>query len=191
MLAMMVMVPFQQALADSHTDAVVGTADQSDSNDKFTISLDGVDIRSLIETVTERTGKGFIVDPRVKATVTVVSSKPIDADELYELFLSVLDVHGFAAVKAGSLIKIVPTTDGVKSAIPLVNEQAAPNDELVTRVIPVQNGAAQPMVESLRPLLSASASISAELTTNTIIITDTAANIDRLEKLIQSLDGTD
>jgi len=111
--------------------------------------------------------------------------------------LSVLAVHGFAAVEAGSLIKIVPTTAGVTGAIPLLNERsdksgepADPGDELVTEVIRVQNTSAQQMVETLRPLVAAPASISAEATSNTIIITDRAANIARLTEIIQSLDGS-
>ena len=92
------------------------------TNDTVTINLKNADIRSLIETVSLQTGKNFIIDPRVKATVTVISSSPITKDELYRLFLSVLDVHGFATVQAGSMIKIVPTSVGVQSPVPVLAE---------------------------------------------------------------------
>ena len=95
---------------------------QSNSNDKFTLNLKDVDIRSLIETVSLQTGKNFIVDPRVKANVTVISSEPVNKDKLYAVFLSVLDVHGFAAVPVGEMIKIVPATVGVQSPVPVLNE---------------------------------------------------------------------
>jgi len=92
------------------------------TNDTVTINLKNADIRSLVETVSLQTGKNFIIDPRVKATVTVISSSPITKDELYRLFLSVLDVHGFATVPAGSMIKIVPTSVGVQSPVPVLAE---------------------------------------------------------------------
>ena len=187
-LALTMVVPLSPANAQS--------AEPNQANES-TLNLDNADIRTLIETVATRTGRSFIVDPRVKANVTVILSESIDDDELYELFLSVLAVHGFAAVEAGSLIKIVPTTAGVTGAIPLLNERSdksgepvVPGDELVTEVIRVQNTPAQQMVETLRPLVAAPASISAEATSNTIIITDRAANIARLTEIIQSLDGS-
>ena len=95
---------------------------QSNSHEKFTLNLKDVDIRSLIETVSSQTGKNFIVDPRVKANVTVISSEPVNKDKLYAVFLSVLDVHGFAAVPVGEMIKIVPATVGVQSPVPVLNE---------------------------------------------------------------------
>jgi len=95
---------------------------QTDNTETFTINLKNTDIRSLIETVSLQTGRNFIVDPRVKAKVTVISSEPITADKLYELFLSVLDVHGYAAVPIGNLVKIVPTTVGVQSPVPVLSE---------------------------------------------------------------------
>lgn len=162
---------------------------RAQSKETFTLSLDNVDILSLIETVSEKTGKNFIVDPRVKAKVTVISSEGIDADKLYELFLSVLDVHGFAAVPSGSITKIVPLAVGVQSAVPLSGEQSGALDELITEVIPVRNISAQQVVEALRPLVPAPVSLSAEPGSNTVIITDRAANIARLIEIINALDS--
>jgi len=106
------------------------------------------------------------------------------------LFLSVLEVHGFTAVEAGSLTRIVPTTAGVQSAIPVIKEQTASDNELVTEVVPVQNMPAQELVEVLRPLLQQGATISAEVNSNTLIITDTAANIARLTEIIRELENS-
>jgi len=145
------LIPFSQALAQAQT------------SETFTVNLNNADIHSLIQTVTERTGKNFIVDPRVRASVTVISSEPVDADEFYQMFLSILDIHGFAAVPAGSFIKIVPATVGVQSAVPVLKRQPVAGDELVTEVIHVRNVPAQQLVEALRPLLPATASFSAEV----------------------------
>lgn len=161
---------------------------QDNPDSTFTLNLDNVDIHSLIETVSIRTGKNFIVDPRVNATINVVSSKPLDADKLYDLFLSVLETHGFAAVQVGQIIKIVPSSVGVQSAVPLIREQAIAADELVSQVIYLERASATQVVATLRPLLPESASISAESTGNTIVITDRAANIEKLIELITLLD---
>ena len=163
---------------------------QANDNETFSLELNNADIMSLIETVSLRTKTNFIVDPRVKATVNVVSTEPINADKLYDIFLSVLDVHGYAAVKAGNLVKIVPTSVGVTSALPVVSDTFDASDELVTQIIQLKNMSAQQLVESLRPLLSESGSISAEGISNTIVVTDSAANIAKIVGLIKSVGGT-
>ncbi len=161
---------------------------QDNLDETFTLNLENVDINTLIETVAIRTGKNFIVDPRVKATINVVSSEPLNAEKLYDLFLSVLQVHGYAAVQAGSLVKIVPTSTAVQSAIPLLGERSSSGDELVSRVIQLNNIPALEVVQALRPLFPDAASISAESTSNTIVITDREANIEKLIELIILMD---
>jgi len=160
---------------------------QATEDETFSLELKNADIMSLIETVSLRTKTNFIVDPRVKATVSVVSTGPLDADKLYDIFLSVLEVHGYAAVKAGNLVKIVPKAVGVTSALPVLSDTNEANDELVTQVIQLKNMQAQQLVEILRPLLSESGSISAEGITNTIVVTDRAANITKIIRLINGI----
>ncbi|MFK7893010.1 MAG: secretin N-terminal domain-containing protein [Granulosicoccus sp.] len=160
---------------------------QSNTSEKFTLQLRNADIHSLIETVSERTGKNFIVDPRVKARVTVVSSEPIDSVELNELFLSVLDVHGFAEIPAGRLFKIVPLQTGVQSAVPVVGALPEPDAGLITRLIPLTHMSVVELVEVLRPLLPATANLGAEPSSNTLIITDSAANVERIIDLVHEL----
>lgn len=162
--------------------------DQESLDETFLLNLKNVDIRSLIETVSQRTGKNFIVDPRVKATVTMISSDPINQEKLYEIFLSVLEVHGYAAVTAGEVVKIVPSSVGAQSAIPVLNEKAGSSAELISRVIVLHSIPAQQMVETLRPLLPQTASIGAESNTNTIVVTDRADNIEKLIALINRMD---
>ena len=165
------------------------SAAQDNPDERFTLNLENVEISSLIETVAKRTGRTFIVDPRVKATINVVSAEPLNAEKLYELFLSVLDVHGYAAVQAGSLTKIVPTSVGVQSAVPLVNGSSTTGDELVSRVIQLNTLSAVEVLGAVRPLFPDAASLSAESTSNTLIITDRVANVEKLIRLIKSMDG--
>jgi general secretion pathway protein D len=155
----------------------------------ITLNLKDADIGTLIETVAEYTGKNFVIDPRVKAKVTVVSSKPMTQDEVYQVFLSILQVHGYSAVPVGNIIKIVPDVTG-KQGPALVTNDSHPGigDELVTQVIAVQNVPAAQMVPILRPLVPQQGHLAAYAASNVLVISDRAANILRLEKIIQRID---
>ena len=160
----------------------------SQSEETFMLNLNNVDIRSLIETVSRRTGKNFIVDPRVNANVTVVSAEPVDASGLYELFQSVLAVHGFATVTSGSFTKIVPLTVAVQSAVPVVIDETSQGDRLVSVVIPIRYASAQEVAEAIRPLVTVQGSVSAEVNSNSLIVTDLSLNIAGLKRVIRQLD---
>ena len=157
----------------------------------FTLNLKNADIQSLIQTVSRQTGRNFVVDPRVKARVTVISSSPLNAEELYETFLSVLQVHGFAAVPSGDLYKIVPDVNAKQGPVPEYNAERSEADQLVTQVIKVQNVPAAQLVPILRPLVPQQGHLAAYAATNTLIVTDRAANIDRLITIINGVDRPD
>lgn len=154
-----------------------------------TLNLKDADIRSLIETVAQATGTNFVIDPRVKAKVTVISSQPMNPTEVYQVFLSILQVHGFSAVPAGEVIKIVPDVNAKQGPV-AVTTQASPGrgDQLVTRVIPIQNVPAAQMVPILRPLVPQQGHLAAYAASNALIISDRAANIARLAKIISRID---
>ena len=158
--------------------------------DSFTLKLKNTDIHSFIATVSKQTGRNFVVDPRVKAKVTVVSSQEMDANELYEVFLSVLQVHGFSAVPTGDVIKIVPDVSAKQNPVPDL-ARGTRNDQLVTHVITVENVPAAQLVPILRPLVPQQGHLAAYAATNALIITDRAANISRLMKIIKRIDRPD
>jgi len=133
----------------------------------FTLNLKNADIHSLIQTVSRQSGRNFVVDPRVKARVTVISSTPLNADELYETFLSVLQVHGYAAVPSGDLTKIVPDVNAKQGPVPAFSEDASSSDQLVTKVIKVANVPAAQLVPILRPLVPQQGHLAAYASTNT------------------------
>ena len=162
---------------------------QDNPDQTFTLNLQNVDIHTLIETVSTRTGRNFIVDPRVKGTVNVISSEPLNANKLYELFLSVLEVHGYAAVEAGPLTKIVPSLVATQSSTPVLSDDSNVADDMVSEVIHLNRISALEVVDVLRPLFPETASISAESTSNSIVITDRTANIEKLIELIKSMDS--
>jgi general secretion pathway protein D len=155
-----------------------------------TLNLKGVDIGVLIESVSEITGKSFIIDPRVEGKVTVVSSRPMSAAELYETFQSVLRIHGYAAVPAGgTMVKIVPEAVAAQDGGTGARSVSGP-DELVTRVIEVRHVAAAELVNLLRPLLPQQAVLAAHTGSNALLVTDRAGNVDRIAALIARIDTT-
>lgn len=155
----------------------------------ITLNLKDADINALIGTVAEVTGKNFIVDPRVKGKVTVISSRAMDAHEVYQVFLSILKVHGFAAVPSGSVIKILPDVSAKQDSIPNVSDaEPGSGDEMVTRVIQVDNIAAAQLVPILRPLVPQQGHLAAYPTTNVLIISDRAENVSRLVSIIRRID---
>jgi len=156
------------------------------------VNIRNADIQAFISQIAEMTGKNFVVDPRVRARdVTVVSTKALTAAEVYELFLSVLQVHGYAAVPSGDIIKIVPNTTAKQSNLPLVGKNEAGGEELVTRVIPVENSPVEELVPVLRPLVPQYGHLAAVGSANALIISDHMDNIRRMEAIIASLDNAE
>jgi general secretion pathway protein D len=156
-----------------------------------TLNLKDAEIATLITTVSEVTGKNFIVDPRVKGKVTVISSSPMTADGVYETFLAVLEVQGFAAVPAGEAIKIIPDTNARQDGGSYSGTgRSLPKDEIVTHVYEIKNGSASQLVPILRPLVPQWGHLAAYTPSNMLIISDRAANVLRLQNLIATIDRT-
>lgn len=155
----------------------------------ITLNLKDADINAVINTVSKVTGKNFIVDPRVKGRVNIISSRPMDKGEIYQVFLSILDVHGFSAVPSGNIIKILPNASAKQGALPVAtDENPGTGDELVTRVIELANVSAAQLVPILRPLVPQQGHLAAYARSNILIISDSAANIKRLVKIIDKID---
>ena len=163
----------------------------SAAEDTWKINLKNADIREFISQVSTITGRSFIIDPRVKGDVTVVSSTSMDRDGIYELFLSVLQVHGFAAVPSGDVVRIVQTVLAKQSGNPNDFEEGLESQELVTRVIPVLNAPSDEMVKVLRPLIPQYGQIAALSQPNVLIISDHASNINRLVEIVNRVDVAD
>ena len=151
----------------------------------ITLNMKGADINAVISTVAEATGKNFIVDPRVKGKVTIISSTSLNDDQLYQVFLAILDVHGFTAVPTtGGVIKILPDSDAKHLGTPTRGK----GEEMVTQVIEVKHIAAAQLVPILRPLVPPQGHLAAHAQTNVLIISDRVSNISRLLKIIARID---
>jgi general secretion pathway protein D len=147
------------------------------------------DLTSIIEAVSAITGKNFIIDPRVRAQVTMLSSTPMSPAAFYEAFLAILQVHGFVAVPAGKVIKIVPDANARQMpANDLPEEVSSSSDEIVTQVISVQNVSAAQLVPILRPLIPQYGHLAAYPTSNILIISDHANNVNRMIRIIRRID---
>jgi general secretion pathway protein D len=156
-----------------------------------TLNLKDADINTLITTVSEVTGKNFIVDERVKGKVTVISSKPMSSEAVYETFLAVLAVKGFVAIPAGAVIKIVQDNAARQEGGARLSDGAGlPLDDVVTHVYQIENVSAAQLVPILRPLVPQWGHLVSYGPSNMLIISDRAANVQRLEKIIQQIDRT-
>ena len=155
----------------------------------YTVNLKETDIQELIKFVAEVTGSTIVVDPAVKGKVKVVSSKPVSSAELYDLFLSILEVHGYAAVRSGDVIRVIPSKDARSSPVNVTDAQSGRiNSEYVTQVIRLENISAAKLIPVLRPLVPQQAHMAAYAPSNAIIISDVSANIERIRDVIERMD---
>lgn len=157
----------------------------------WTVNFRDADIEELIRFVAEATGKTIIIDPAVQGTVQVISATPVGRDELYQLFLSILDVQGYSAVESSNVVRVIPAQNARTTPIPVNLDQPAPDSsELITQVIQVNNVSAVQLVPILRPLAAQQAQMTAYAASNSIIISDTAANIEKIRTLAEFIDSS-
>jgi general secretion pathway protein D len=157
----------------------------------YTVNLKDTDIQELIKFVADATGKTIVVDPSVKGKVRVVSSNPVSAPELYQLFLSILEVHGFTAVLSGDVVRVIQNKDARSAPVGVKDDRAAvTTDEYVTAVIRLDNISAAKLIPVLRPLVPQQAHMAAYAPSNAIIISDISSNIDKIRDIIDRMDKT-
>lgn len=148
---------------------------------------DGVPIMRLVERVAEKSGKKFIVDPRVRADVQLVGQQA--ADVSYDEFLVILSIYGFTALEGGGYVRVIPDAIVRQLPLPMVSSSSKHSaNEFVTAVIPVKNMPATQLVPILRPLLPQAGHLAAVLCSNTLIMVDTYGNVKRIEALVQEID---
>lgn len=159
--------------------------------EEITLNFKDTDINDLISVISEVTAKTFVVDPRVKAKVTVVSHKPLNRDEVYDVFLSILSVHGFSAVESGAVTKILPDSQARAEHVPVTAPNTAidtAGDALVTQIVQVEHISAPQLVPLLRPMVNQQGHLVAYPANNTLIIADRANTVKRLLEIIQRVD---
>ncbi|UCF87914.1 MAG: type II secretion system secretin GspD [bacterium] len=180
------MVLFTVALAFSLLPPAAVLAAQT-----YNIDFNDVEIRKVIETVSEITGKNFLIDDRVQGNVTVIGPKSLTAGELYQVFLSILNVKGFAVVPSGKVIKVIPAASiagyGVQMKVGK-SEGIAGVDAYVTQIIPIEYTEAEELKNLLAPLIPKTDNITAYSPTNLLIVTTTESLLARINQIIAMVD---
>ena len=179
--------PLWALLAAAPLVATISTQAQAQT---WKINLRDADLTAFINEVADITGKNFAVDPRVRGNVTVISNKALNKDEVYDLFLGVLNVNGVVALPSGNTVKLVPDSNAKNSGIPYDARNRAGGDQIVTRVIWLENTNPNDLIPALRPLMPQFAHLAAVAGTNALIVSDRATNIYQLQNIIRNLDGT-
>ncbi|MFH2092700.1 MAG: type II secretion system secretin GspD [Pseudomonadota bacterium] len=171
-------------LADPIVEPIVNKSDY------VSFDFNNVDINVLIKFISKLTHKNFVVDNKVKGSVTIISPTKISIPDAYKVFLSVLDIHGYTTVESGSVIKVVPVadarSDNVDTRLSAGMENLA--DQIVTRIIPLQYANSDELKTLLMPLVSKGNIIQSYGDTNMLIVTATLSSIERLVKIIDTID---
>jgi general secretion pathway protein D len=169
--------------------AVPGSAALAQDADAVTLNFVNADIDAVIKAMAEITGRNFVVDPRVKGTINIVSARPVPRSLVYPTLLSALRLQGFAAVESEGVVKIVPEAEAKQQGGPVSQGAVgAAGDRLVTQVVTLHNESAAQLVNVLRPLISPNNAIAAFPASNALVITDYADNVRRILRIVASLD---
>lgn len=186
----------------AHLRAVAGTAARAfllaaivaapcrAAEDTVTLNFVNADIDAVVKAIAEITGRNFIVDPKVKGTVNIVSSRPVPKELVYPTLLSALRMQGIVAVEGDNVVKLVPEADARTQGAPVVRGRggAGDGDRLVTQVITLRYESAVQLVNVLRPMIAPNNTIAAYPASNALVITDYADNMRRITQVIASLD---
>ena len=159
------------------------------ADERVTLNFVNSDIESTIKAVGLISGKNFVIDPRVKGTINIVSATPVQKELVYPILLSSLRLQGFAAVEAPGLVKIVPEADAKQHfGITTDKKLDVSGDRIITQVYPLRYESASQLVPILRPMVTPNNVIAAYNGANTLVITDYADNVKRLNKIVASID---
>jgi len=155
--------------------------------EEVTLALEKADIQDLIQWASNHIDKTIIVHPNVKGRVSVLAGEPINEEDAYHIFMSVLQVHGFAVVETEQSIKILPDALAKQSGSAFSGTEPL-GEEMVVRLIKVKNVSVGPLVSLLRPLMPQVAHLGAYVQSNALIVADRAQNIDKILKIVEDID---
>ena len=181
-------------LVTSLITGVLMLASSSAAWAEFTLNLKDADLKHFIAKVADITGKTFVADQRANNSpikVTIISTTPMTETEVYEVFLTVLRIHGYAAVPSGNVVKIIQQVLAKQSPSDADFALTANGEQIVTQVIEVQNTSSEDLIKSIRPLLPQYGHMAALTTPNVLIVADHADNIRRYRDMIKRIDVAD
>lgn len=160
----------------------------NDAEPTYTVQFNDSDILEVIKFVAEVTGKTMVIDPRVKGRIKIMSSEALTEAELFALFRSVLEISDYTVVEVGDIVRVLPLKDARTSPTSVNKKTHADDSEFVTQVLQLKNIDAAKVIPILRPLVPQNSHLAAYPPSNAILITDTRANIDRVNEVIEKID---
>ncbi len=183
----LILVPLQ-SIGLPATVKVQPKGNLAEESDKVVLNFNDADIQLVIRAISKLSGKNYVIDPRVKGTVTIVSDRPIAKSASYKVLSSALRMQGFATVEADGVIKVLPEQDGRTYGMRM-SRSAKWNsgDQLITRVFVLETGSASQVAAALRPLVSPNNALAVYPGSNALIITDYASNLARISAIIDNL----
>ena len=173
------------------SSVLLASAAQPAGKNQVTLNFVNADIEVVVKAVSQITGKNFIIDPRVRGTVTIVSANPMSSSLVYDVFLSALRLQGYTAVEDRGIVKIVPEADAKLHTGPIRgpdDKVGGVGDQIQTQVFSLKYESASQVLPILRPLIAPNNTITVSQDTNSLVITDYASNLQRLGKIIDSID---
>jgi general secretion pathway protein D len=191
LLSLVFLFAFFPAAGFAQEDSKTGQQESSSGKPAYvTMNFKDVDLQVFIKFISELTGKNFLIDPNVKGTVTIISPQKVTVNEVYQVFLSVLEVNGFTILDAGNITKIVPLAAAkTKATETVLRKKIGPQeDRIITQLVPLRYADATYLGKLLASLVEKTGLLIPYQETNTIIVIDTQSNINRLVRIITELD---
>jgi len=177
------------SLALPLTPALAAEADKPGNPEPVSLNFVNADIGAVIQAISKISGRNFIVDPRVKGTLNIVTARPVARNLTYPILLSALRLQGYTAIEGQGVTKIVPEADAKLHAVPVGKGQGAGGgDRLTTQVFNLKHESATQLVPVIRPLVSPNNTVTAYSGNNSLVVTDYAENIGRIAQIIESID---
>jgi general secretion pathway protein D len=169
---------------------VLASAAWAQKNDEgVSLTFANADIETVIRAIGKISNRNFLIDPRVKGTLNIVTSKPVTSEEAYQILLSALRLQGYSVIEEGGIVKVVPEAEAKTHSVPVSRARGKLKGErMVTHVFHIRNESATQLLTVVRPLVSPNNSITAYANNNTLIVTDYADNVARIAKIIDALD---
>lgn len=165
------------------------SASTARTEEPVSLNFANADIEAVIQAIGRITGRNFLIDPRVRGTLNIITNSPVSSDLSYQILLSALRLQGFTAVEADGITKIIPEADAKQHGVPFSSSgRIGTGDGLVTQVFALQHESATQMMAVVRPLVAPNNTVTAFPSNNTLVVTDYASNIDRIAQIIASID---
>jgi len=157
------------------------------NDDAVTLNLANADVAAVLKLASELTGKMFVLDPKVKGSVNVVSAAPMPRSLVYPTLVAALRLQGFATVEDGKVVRVLPEADARQQSVGL-GTSGSPGDAITTRMFPLKYEAAQAVGTAIKPLLNNAATVVPYPANNTLVVTDYAQNLKRLAVILEAID---